>query len=67
MPQKIRDLLKILKRAGFTEIAGGGKGSHRKFVHPNYLGAVTVSEQAGDDAKRYQEQAVAQAVEMVSK
>ena len=67
MPQKIRDLLKTLKPAGFTEIAGGGKGSHRKFVHPNYFGAVTVSGQAGDDAKRYQEQAVVQAVEMVGK
>ncbi|WP_295409121.1 type II toxin-antitoxin system HicA family toxin [uncultured Thiocystis sp.] len=65
MPLKIRDLLKNLKRAGFKEIAGGGKGSHRKFVHPNYPGAVTVSGQAGDDAKRYQEKDVAQAIEMV--
>ena len=65
MPLKIRDLLKNLKRAGFKEIAGGGKGSHRKFVRPNYPGAVTVSGQAGDDAKRYQEKDVAQAIEMV--
>jgi predicted RNA binding protein YcfA (HicA-like mRNA interferase family) len=54
MPQKIRDLLKALKDAGFGEIAGAGKGSHRKFVHPKYPGAVTVSGKAGDDAKRYQ-------------
>ncbi|WP_132977338.1 type II toxin-antitoxin system HicA family toxin [Thiobaca trueperi] len=67
MPQKIRDLLNNLKRAGFKEIAGAGKGSHRKFVHPNYPGAVTVSGQAGDDAKRYQEKDVAQAIEMVGK
>lgn len=67
VPQKIRDLLKTLKRAGFTEIVGGGKGSHRKFVHPKYPGAVTVSGQAGDDAKRYQENDVAQAIEMVNK
>lgn len=67
MPQKIRDLLKNLKRAGFTEIAGGGKGSHRTFVHPKYPGAVTVSGQVGDDAKRYQEKDVAQAIEMVCK
>lgn len=67
MPQKIRDLLKILNHAGFTEIAGGGKGSHRKFVHPKYPGAVTVSGQTGDDAKRYQEKDVAHAIEMVSK
>lgn len=67
VPQKIRDLLKTLKRAGFTEIAGGGKGSHRKFVHPKYPGAVTVSGQSGDDAKRYQEKDVAQAIETVGK
>jgi predicted RNA binding protein YcfA (HicA-like mRNA interferase family) len=67
VPQKIRDLLKTLKRAGFTEIAGDGKGSHRKFVHPKYPGAVTVSGRAGDDAKRYQEADIAQAIEMVGK
>jgi len=67
VPQKIRDLLKALKHAGFKEIAGGGKGSHRKFVHPEYPGAVTVSGQASDDAKRYQETHVAQAIEMVRK
>ncbi len=67
MPKKIRDLLKNLKRAGFTEIAGGGKGSHRKFIHPQYPGAVTVSGQSSDDAKRYQEKDVAQAIQMVSK
>jgi predicted RNA binding protein YcfA (HicA-like mRNA interferase family) len=56
-----------LKQAGFKEIAGGGKGSHRKFVHPKYPGAVTLSGQTGDDAKRYQEKDVAQAIEVVSK
>ena len=55
MPQKIRDLLKALKDAGFEEIPGAGKGSHRKLVHPKYLGAVTVSGKTGDDAKRFQE------------
>ncbi|MBN2886318.1 MAG: type II toxin-antitoxin system HicA family toxin [Chromatiaceae bacterium] len=67
MPQKIRDLLEKLKCAGFTQIAGGRKGSHRKFVHPKYPGAVTLSGQSGDDAKRYQEKDVAQAIEMVIK
>ena len=67
MPQKIRDLLKALKDAGFDEIAGAGKGSHRKLVHPRYPGAVTVSGKAGDYAKRYQEKQVAQAIEAVSK
>jgi len=67
VPQKIRDLLNNLKRAGFMEVAGAGKGSHRKFVHPKYPGAVTVSGHSGDDAKRYQERDVAQAIEMVGK
>ena len=67
MPQKISDLLKALKDAGFKEIPGAGKGSHRKLVHPKYPGAVTVSGKTGDDAKRYQEKQVTQAIEMVSK
>lgn len=67
MPQKIRDLLKALKNAGFKEISGTGKGSHRKLVHPKYSGAVTVSGNLGDDAKRYQEKQVAQAIEEVRK
>ncbi|MBK1629731.1 hypothetical protein CKO31_03040 [Thiohalocapsa halophila] len=67
MPQKIRDLLKALKDAGFDEIPGAGKGSHRKLVHPRYPGAVTVSGKASEDAKRYQEKQIARAIEMVSK
>lgn len=67
MPQKIRDLLKALNNAGFEEIPGGGKGSHRKLLHPNYPGAVTLSGKIGDDAKHYQEKQVARAIEMVSK
>ena len=67
MPQKIRALLKALSDAGFVEIPGAGKGSHRKFVHPKYPGAVTVSGKVGEDAKRYQEKQVARAIEMVTK
>jgi len=67
VPQKIRDLLKALEEAGFEEIPGAGKGSHRKLVHPKYPGAVTVSGKAGEDAKRYQEKQIAQAIEKVSK
>lgn len=67
MPQKIRDLLKALRDAGFEEIPGAGKGSHRKLVHPKYAGAVTISGKTSDDAKRYQEKQVARAIEMVSK
>ena len=67
MPQKIRDLIKALRKAGFNEIPRGGKGSHRKYVHPKYPGVVTVSGKASDDVKHYQEKQMAQAIEMVGK
>ncbi|MGZ8243055.1 type II toxin-antitoxin system HicA family toxin [Methylomagnum sp.] len=65
MPKKIRELIRELGAAGFNEISGAGKGSHRKFVHPKYSGAVTVSGSPGDDAKPYQEKQVQQAIEEV--
>jgi predicted RNA binding protein YcfA (HicA-like mRNA interferase family) len=46
MPKKIRELKQILRKSGFTEIAG--KGSHTNWTHPNYVGKLTVS---GQDAK----------------
>ena len=64
MPRKIRELIQDLKNAGFYEISGG-KGSHRKFVHTNYAGAVTISGKIGEDAKIYQEKQVEQALEQV--
>ena len=66
MPRKIRELIKNLKAAGFEEIAGG-KGSHRKYSHPKYAGAVTVSGKSGDDAKIYQEKQIGQASESLKK
>ena len=65
MARKIRELIQDLKEAGFYEIAGG-KGSHRKFTHANYVGAVTLSGKSGEDAKPYQEKQVKQAVEKVN-
>ena len=65
MPRKLRELIKDLRSAGFDEIPGGSKGSHRKFVHERYAGAVTVSGQSGDDAKPYQESQVRQAIDEV--
>ncbi len=55
MPRKIRELVRDLLDAGFELVPGAGKGSHRKFTHDDYPGAVTVSGQDGDDAKKYQE------------
>jgi predicted RNA binding protein YcfA (HicA-like mRNA interferase family) len=65
MSTKIKELIQDLKNAGFYEIPDGGKGSHRKFTHANYAGAVTLSGKSGDDAKPYQEKQVKQAVETV--
>jgi len=67
MPRKLRDLIRELKDAGFYEIKGGGKGSHRKFVHLKYGGAITLSGHEGDDAKVYQEKQVRTAIETINK
>lgn len=64
MPRKIRELIQDLRDVGFYEIPGG-KGSHRKFGHLRYSGAVTLSGKLGDDAKPYQEKHVRQAIEEV--
>lgn len=55
MPVKIRELIEILKKAGFID--RGGKGSHRNFQHPSGV-RVTLSGKEGEDAKRYQEKEV---------
>lgn len=49
------------------EAIGGGKGSHRKFLHPRFPGAVTVSGKPGDDAKAYQEQQIKRAIDEVNR
>ena len=61
MPRKIRELVRDLERAGFVN--HGGKGSHRKFIHPNISKAVVLSGNEGDDAKSYQERDVRRAIE----
>jgi predicted RNA binding protein YcfA (HicA-like mRNA interferase family) len=63
MPKKIRELKQILRKSGFTEIAG--KGSHTNWTHPNYVGKLTVSGQDSADAKRYQEKDVSLAIQEV--
>ena len=65
MPRKVRELVADLLANGFAEIAGGGKGSHRKFVHYRYPGALTLSGQAGYDAKPYQEKQIRKALEVI--
>ncbi len=60
MPRKIRQLIKDLEKAGFTN--RGGKGSHRNFLHEKGI-ALTISGKLGDDAKPYQEKTVGQKIE----
>jgi predicted RNA binding protein YcfA (HicA-like mRNA interferase family) len=67
VPRKVRELVKDLHDAGFSLVPGGGKGSHRKFTHPHYVGAVTLSGKDGDDAKKYQDKQVKRAIEDVAR
>lgn len=54
MPRKVREVRRDYRQAGFIEERSGGKGSHRKYIHP--LGVVaTVSGRDGADAQAYQE------------
>jgi predicted RNA binding protein YcfA (HicA-like mRNA interferase family) len=61
MPRKIRQLVADLETAGFVSVSGG-KGSHRKFRHPRFPGSVILSGQDGEDAYRYQEKQVRNAI-----
>ncbi len=62
MPQKIKELIKMLESAGFKN--RGGKGSHRNYKHPTGIN-ITISGKLGSDAKRYQERDVKKAIERV--
>jgi predicted RNA binding protein YcfA (HicA-like mRNA interferase family) len=62
MPKKIRELEAMLKKAGF--VWESGKGSHRKWRHASGI-MVVMSGNHGNDAKRYQEKHVAEALEEV--
>ncbi len=64
MPKKIRELKKMLKKAGFQQVPG--KGSHTNWVHSLYSGKVTMSGKDSSDAKPYQERETQQAIEEVN-
>jgi predicted RNA binding protein YcfA (HicA-like mRNA interferase family) len=66
MPRKIRQLIAELEAAGFAR-GDGGKGSHRKFRHPKYAGAVILSGQDGHDAHHYQEKQIRHAIRETSR
>lgn len=64
MPKKIRELVSQLRKNGFKD--RGGKGSHRNFVHEKGI-RITISGKTGDDAKRYQERNVEEAIRKVNR
>ena len=45
----------------------GGKGSHRKFPHGRMAGSVILSGGEGEDARRYQEKQVRNAIREAAK
>jgi predicted RNA binding protein YcfA (HicA-like mRNA interferase family) len=63
MPKKIRELKKMLKKAGFSQRPG--KGSHTNWTHPLYSGRITISGKDSQDAKPYQESEIIEAIEIV--
>ena len=64
MPKKIRELISMLKKSGFTN--RGGKGSHRNFLHPSGV-KITISGKPGNDALMYQEKEVKSKIAEVKK
>ena len=63
MPKKIRELKKMLQKAGFQQVPG--KGSHTNWIHPLYSGKITISGKDSKDAQPYQEKDVKQAIRQV--
>jgi predicted RNA binding protein YcfA (HicA-like mRNA interferase family) len=64
MPKKIRQLKSMLRKAGFG--MRPGKGSHTVWTHPKLRGpSITVAGNDGDDAKRYLEKQVEEAIREV--
>jgi predicted RNA binding protein YcfA (HicA-like mRNA interferase family) len=60
MPRKVRELVALLKQAGFID--RGGKGSHRNFMHPSGV-RITLSGNSGSDVLPYQEKEVIARIE----
>lgn len=66
MPRKLREILRELRDAGFTEFPGRGKGDHAVWKHPLApRNRLTIDGQPGDDAKPYQEKQVRAAIAAV--
>lgn len=60
MPKKIRELKKLLLKAGFTYRQG--KGSHQVWNHPLLIQPIVIARKDGDDAPLYLETQVNAAI-----
>ncbi|MEB3215817.1 MAG: type II toxin-antitoxin system HicA family toxin [Nostocales cyanobacterium 94392] len=65
MPKKIRELKKLLLKAGF--FYQPAKGSHTKWKHPKLSKAIIIAGKDGDDAKAYLEKQVNESLEELNK
>ncbi len=65
MPKKIRELKRLLKQAGFDWRPG--KGSHQVWQHPRLAGAIVIARKDGEDAPRYLEDQVEDALEQLDR
>ncbi len=65
VPKKIRELKAALAKAGFELLPRRGKGSHTVWQHPLLPGSLTLAGKDGDDANRYQEKDVRQALQQL--
>ncbi len=63
MAIKIRELKKLLKQSGFIQKAA--KGSHTKWIHPNFKKAVIISGKDSSDAKPYLEKQIIEVIEQL--
>jgi predicted RNA binding protein YcfA (HicA-like mRNA interferase family) len=63
MPKKIREIKKLLSQAGFY--MREGKGSHSNWKHPQLETIVTIARRDGEDAPRYLEKLVEEALKQL--
>lgn len=68
MPRKIRQLKADLRRGGFREVPGRGKGDHSWWEYPGLPGVVVnLDGKDNDDAHPYQEKEVRAALQVARK
>lgn len=65
MPKKIRELKKMVAKAGFEFLRDRGKGSHTMWRHLLLPDPLVIPGKDGDDAPRYLEKEVKDALKLV--